>query len=332
MINSRLISNYELEDYLLGSSKVNEVEALLKQQNKTWTLSQKNYNDLKSVKKKEFDFGSFKIYLQFNPGRIISSSAKVDSKSIQERPCFLCYKNLPSEQKGILFDEKYLLLVNPFPIFEEHFTIPIINHQAQEIESSFFDMLSLAKNLGEKYTLFYNGPRCGASAPDHLHFQASPKNSMPVEVEIDNLIENSIEMKKDKNIVVYSISNYLRNIFFIESGSKEEVAKEFYRLYELIQTETNSKAEPLLNVIVSFDEKWRVFIFPRKAHRPSQFFAEGNAKILLSPAAVDFGGLLITPREEDFDKLTKNDIEDIFRQTTLDDAIIHKIIQKYSVT
>jgi len=164
MVVSKIISDSKLDKYLLGSSKVQKVEALLKEQIDSWNLASKNYKDLSSEMKKEFYFDNFKIVLQFNPGRIVSSSAKVDAKSIKERPCFLCPNNLPAEQSGLLCNDKYLLLVNPFPIFEEHFTIPLFNHEPQEIHDNFSDMLVIAKELGEKYSLFYNGPKCGASA------------------------------------------------------------------------------------------------------------------------------------------------------------------------
>ncbi len=240
----------------------------------------------------------------------------------------MCYNQLPSEQKGIICGEKYLLLVNPFPIFEEHFTIPLIEHRPQELLPHFSDMLEIAKELSGKYSVFYNGPKCGASAPDHMHFQGSPQNSMPIEKEASLLFEDAIKIKKDDGLFIYSITKYLRNLFVIESANKEKIIAEFNNLYRIIRDKTNSTEEPMMNVIASFDEKWRVFIFPRKAHRQTQYFASGKEQILLSPAAVDFGGLLITPREEDFLKITLNDIEDIFQQTTIENSLFQNIVQK----
>jgi ATP adenylyltransferase/5',5'''-P-1,P-4-tetraphosphate phosphorylase II len=327
MIESKIISDSELNKYQVANSEVKKTEALFKQQIDTWALAKKNYQDLGAVKKKEFDFDIFKIILQFNPGRITSSSAKVDAKSINERPCFLCTKNLPDEQKGILCNDKYLILVNPFPIFEEHFTIPQIEHNPQEIYPNFSDILTIAKKLGEGYTLFYNGPKCGASAPDHMHFQASPKNKIPVEYEINTLLKTSEAIVKNSTVSVYAITNYLRNFILIESNNSDSIIQEFNKLYASIQELSGNSSEPMMNVIVSYDDNWRVFIIPRKAHRPKEFFGEGDEKILLSPAAVDFGGLFITPREEDFNKITKEDIVNIFQQTSMDDLTFHKIIK-----
>lgn len=329
MEHSRLITDKDLSEYLEINSVTSKAKALFLHQTSNWELAKQNYLDLKSIKKKVFEFDGFKIVVHFNPGRIISSSAKVDAKSIEERACFLCTKNLPLEQKGVLCNENYLLLLNPFPIFEEHFTIPQLEHTPQEIENNFGDILKIAKELGVGYATFYNGPKCGASAPDHMHFQASLKNMMPIEKEIDYINEQSKELLINEKIRVAVVTNYLRNCFLIESDDKILTENEFKKLYNSIKIITTSDEEPLMNIIVTYSDMWRVYIFPRKAHRPKQFFAEGEAKILLSPAAVDFGGLLITPREEDFEKISKEDIVDIFEQTTVDEITVEKISEQY---
>ena len=329
MEHSRLITDKELSEYLEINSIASKAKALFLHQTSNWELAKQNYLDLKSIKKKFFEFDGFKIVVQFNPGRIISSSAKVDAKSIEERACFLCTNNLPLEQKGVLCNENYLFLLNPFPIFEEHFTIPQLEHKPQEIENNFGSLLKITKKIGVGYTVFYNGPKCGASAPDHIHFQASLKNMMPIEKELDYINENSRVLFNNDKIKVVAVTNYLRNCFVIESDDKILTENEFHKLYSSIKEIFTSDHEPMVNIIVTYSDKWRVYIFPRKAHRPKQFFAEGEAKILLSPAAVDFGGLLITPREEDFEKISKEDIINIFKQTTVDEITVEKISEQY---
>lgn len=329
MEDSRLITNKELSEYLETDSFAAKAKALFLQQTNIWKLAKQNYLELGSIKKKIFDFDGFEIVVQFNPGRIISSSAKVDVKSIKERACFLCTSNLPKEQKGIICNNNYILLLNPFPIFEEHFTIPQLEHKPQEIYSNFEDMLNISKELSDGYSIFYNGPKCGASAPDHMHFQASLKDKMPVEKELEYIYENSTELLSNEKIRVVAVTNYIRNLFVIESDDKIAIHKEFQKLYNAIKEKTSSDEEPLMNITATYSDKWRIFIFPRKAHRPTQFFAEGNDKILLSPAAVDFGGLLITPREEDFEKISKKDIIDIFKQTSIDEILTTSISEKY---
>jgi len=331
MGNSKIITDSDFKNYITGNSKALMVEAFINWQIDNWELAKHNYIGLEAIKKKEFHFDGFNLQLQFNPGRIVSTSAKIDAKSIGERPCFLCSNNLPKEQKALLCDTNYLLLVNPFPIFEQHFTIPHFNHIPQEIFSSFGDMLLIAKELGEKYTLFYNGPQCGASAPDHLHFQASPKNAIPIEKQTGFLLKNSEVIYNSESVSIYAVKNYLRNLFLIESNNIFAAQEEFNKLYNSLKEITNFHLEPLINVLVTFDKAWRVYIFPRKAHRPKEFFFEGDEKILISPATVDFGGLLITPRQEDFDKITKETIINIFEQTSIDDTIFENIIKNYSL-
>ncbi len=329
MGQSRLITDKELSEYLEINSTASKAQALLMHQTENWKLAKENYLHLKSIKKKIIEFDGFKIVVQFNPGRIISSSAKVDVKSIEERPCFLCTNNLPPEQRGIICDDNYLILLNPFPIFDEHFTIPQLEHKPQVIYENFGDMLNIAKELGVRYTIFYNGPKCGASAPDHMHFQASLKNMMPLEKEYSFTNEHSKDLLYSEKIRVAVISDYLRNCYLIESDDKMSIEEEFKKLYKSIKTITTSDDEPLMNIIVTYSDKWSIYLFPRKLHRPKQFFAEGSAKLLLSPAAVDLGGLLITPREEDFQKISENDIIDIFEQTMLDENIVEKISNLY---
>lgn len=329
MSDSRFITDKELSKYFEVNSVVSKTKALFLHQTNNWELAKQNYLSLKLIKKKVFEFDGFEIVVQYNSGRIVSSSAKVDSKSIKERPCFLCANNLPREQKGILCSSNYLLLLNPFPIFEEHFTIPQVEHKPQEIYNNFGDILNISKELGTRYTIFYNGAKCGASAPDHMHFQASIKNVMPAEKELDYIYENLVELFIDEKIRVATVVNYLRNSFLIESDDKTRAKEEFQKLFKSIKETTTSDEEPLMNIIVTYSDKWRIYIFPRKVHRPKQFFAEGEDKILLSPAAVDFGGLLITPRIEDFEKISKEDIIDIFKQTSVDETTIEKISEKY---
>jgi ATP adenylyltransferase/5',5'''-P-1,P-4-tetraphosphate phosphorylase II len=330
MHSSRLITIDELKEYLDGSSIAEKVRALFLQQVNNWGLAKKNYSDLNLVKQKVFQFDGFQIKVQFNPGRILSSSAKVDSISIKERPCFLCVSNLPTEQRGLACNKDYIILVNPFPIFLEHFTIPQIEHKPQRIIDNITSMFSIVKELGSEYSLFYNGPKCGASAPDHMHFQASKKDLMPIETELDFIDNNSEELVNTNSTKVLAVTNYLRKLFLIETNDINSGVAEFQKLYNFIKDATLADDEPLLNIVATYSDKWRIYVFPRKVHRPTQYFLDGDEKILLSPASVDFGGLMITPREEDFLKITKDDLIDIFAQTTISEKTFTALVHKYS--
>lgn len=308
------------------SSFSNKVEELLSSQLVEWPLAKSNFKALEGIRTKEFDMGGFTIRVQFNPARIVSSSAKVDEKSIKERKCFLCPANLPSEQRGVPFKEEYQVLVNPFPIFPEHFTIPTFEHVDQLIFDRYPDMLDLAKQMN-RHTVFYNGPKCGASAPDHAHFQAGNKGFLPIEEEI-NKIEREVVLKRG-NSTLYAIKRYMRNSFLIESDDREAAIELFNKLYSLLELKEGDE-EPMMNILVWFEEeRWYSVIFPREVHRPKCYYAEGDDNILMSPASVDLGGAFITPLEKDFNKITKEDIEAILKEICISDEAMEQIIEKF---
>ena len=287
------------------------IEHLLEEQKADWSLAKNNFEALSTVKTKIFKFDNFEILVQFNPARIQSSAAKVDAKSIQERKCFLCLGNLPIEQKGLAYGEKYTILVNPFPIFPKHFTIPTNLHIDQLILDKYADMLDLAKSL-DQYTLFYNGPKCGASAPDHAHFQAGNKGFLPLEHDVKVVGRRSIV--ESKVLKVYTLVDYLRNTIILESSNKEEMLDFFVHLYHQLELKEGEK-EPMLNILTWYESGiWYSCIVPRENHRPTCFFAEGEDNLLISPASVDMGGVLITPQEKDFNKITFSDIEKLLKE------------------
>jgi len=269
---------------------IDKVNKLFEEQLSNWELARNNYKALEQVKTKTLFVDGREYKVQFNPARIVSSAAKVDAQSIRERKCFLCAENRPPEQNGIPFKGCYTILVNPFPIFPRHLTVPATEHIPQLIAARFEDMLDLAQQLAD-YVVFYNGPKCGASAPDHFHFQAGNKGFLPIE--------------KDRN-------RY--NMICIESDKKEEVLDRFQQVYSTLEQKPEDD-EPMMNVLAWYETgKWIVCIFPRKKHRPDCYFAEGGANILISPAAVDLGGVFITPLEKDFEKITAEDIAGILQE------------------
>jgi ATP adenylyltransferase/5',5'''-P-1,P-4-tetraphosphate phosphorylase II len=296
-----------------------KAERLFEHQLKNWKLASDGYRSLTAVQIKKFEFDNFTIEAHFNPGRIISSSAKVDAKSIEARPCFLCINNLPNEQKAVKVINDYILLVNPFPIFDKHFTIPSVNHVPQTIKSEIENLLTISSMLGESYSVFYNGPGCGASAPDHLHFQSGNFGFMKIDTEYKEMINTYGEVIfKNDELVTTVVTGCLRNFISLESNNISKLTDEFESIYNLLNKE-QSDEEPMMNIICSYHSSWRLLVFPRSKHRPSYFFEEGENKLLISPAAVDLGGVLILPREEDFNKITKELIIDIFKQVILND-------------
>jgi hypothetical protein len=263
-------------------------------------------------------FPGYEISVQFNPGRIISSAAKVDTKSIEARPCFLCGNNRPPEQRGIPFGDSYIILINPFPIFRRHLTVVSLDHTPQRIEGNLGTMLELARALPE-YVVFYNGPQCGASAPDHLHFQAGNRGFLPIERDIDNL-DLSIRVAQSGGTELNLWKGYGRGIMTLKGRSPEALADIIKRFNDRFALRQPDRPEPMLNILAYHtDGQWTVHVIPRKVHRPACYFAEGAERILLSPASVDLGGVFITPREEDFRKITAEDIQTILGEVCLDE-------------
>jgi len=314
------------ENYYSDAAKL-----LFEVQKKEWQMLETGYKTLETVKTKSFQYDGFKIKVQFNSGRLTSTSAKVDAKSISERKCFLCEENLPSEQKGILYNGKYIILCNPFPIFPEHFTITHKEHQPQRILDTFSDMLDLSKDLGKHYVVTYNGPKCGASAPDHLHFQAGNKYFIPMDDEFHQ-IKNEYGKKiyEDDVLSFYAVDDGLRKFVSIESLDKELVVNTFNKFYKTYAELMNEGQEPMMNIVCIYEEEfgWRIIIYLRRKHRPDVFFAEDESKLMLSPAVIDISGVCVLPREEDFNRITKEMIENIFKEVFVGKEQFNQILKK----
>jgi hypothetical protein len=304
-----------------------QIDKLFSEQLREWELERTNYSQLEKVRIRKFSFGTFEVLVQYNPERIRSSSAKVDAKSIGDRPCFLCAKNRPPEQRGIDLDNNLTILVNPFPIFKRHLTIPSELHTDQRIGNNFDTMLSLAEAM-PLFTVFYNGPQCGASAPDHLHFQAGNIGFMPVENDFLSGRHPKL-LSSDQGMEIWKWESYLRGIITLKGNDRKKLVRVFDRLFDRLSETEPGRPEPMLNILTGYSrDEWTIHIIPRKQHRPRQFFAEGDNQILISPAAVDLGGVIITPREEDFLRITKDDIEDIFRQVCFNESELGGLINE----
>lgn len=300
---------------------------LLLRQRVDWPLAQKNYLALEHIKTKSFNMGGFTIKIQFTPSRIISSGAKIDFKNLSERKCFLCPSNLPEEQEKLAFGTDYSVLCNPYPIFTEHFTIATHKHINQEILSRFGDFLELTRQL-DAYTLFYNGPKSGASAPDHAHFQAVSRNIMPLDYEWKSLLDKQGKcLINQKDGQLYTITNYLRNGFVIKAQTGNGASSLFQTVYHSLEKK-DEETEPGMNLFGKYiDNSWVIILIPRKQHRPRQFYLEGEQQILSSPGGADIGGLFITAREEDFNKMTPEIICNIYQQVCYSNEEINEVAQ-----
>jgi len=328
MINS--ILNREGSKTIADGNLCADLADLFAKQKEEWPFLKEKFDHLQNVETRDIEFGGFSIKLQFNPDRIHSTSADIDRHLIQPKECFLCETNRPKEQRGILYGKQFELLCNPYPILPDHFTVVKRKHTSQSLVLHLKEFLNITADLGEKYTLFYNGPRCGASAPGHMHFQAITKNVLPVEKDFDMLRPDFVKSRfSNEKISINLSSNYMRYFIAIESSSIKEVVLFFKSLHVILKKLTQPGQEPLMNVLANFEDgNWRLIIFPRAKHRPSHYFAAGEKQIVVSPAAVDLGGIMITPRKEDFEKITKETLTEIFRQVTLTKEMYEYLLKK----
>jgi hypothetical protein len=303
------------------------LQQLLLDQKKTWREFADGYDALRAIKTRDIDCDGDFVTLQFNPQRIKSASAPVDEQAIQSRQCFLCIENLPDEQRGILYQDYFLILCNPAPIFDRHFTISHVTHQKQSIEAVPEIFLDLAREFGPSYTIFYNGPKCGASAPDHMHFQACPANVLPIEALAADDSKRVLK-KKEGTVSIWALSTCGRQVILIESGDKKDMELAIRRLVEAMRKTLGVSDEPMLNVLCSFTGgMWRLIVFPRSKHRPDVYYLQGDDRVLISPGAVDLGGLIITPIEKDFISVDSKLIKDIFREVCLDSQAVEQILR-----
>jgi len=285
---------------------------LLHEQTSEWPALAGGYSSLHHVQMRSIEFDGFEIKLQYNPGRIISSIAKTDPKSLAGRRCFLCASNRPQQQRGIEFGSRYTILCNPFPIFPEHFTVADREHRPQAIDAGarFRDLLDLAAAVGSKYVALYNGPQSGASAPDHMHFQAGSRSFLPLDGEYDRV---KWPVRETNSLAIFRSESYLRGFIAFESADRDAIVRAFAAL---LNDPPGTEHEPMMNIIASYEpsQHWRAVVFPRTRHRPSFYSAEGDERILLSPASVEMGGVCTLPIERDFHRLTREHVVQMYEE------------------
>lgn len=329
-----------------------EIQEFIDRQLKSWPAAQESHQKLQSVITKELCSDPFGLSAQFNPARMVSTNAKIDAKSIQKRPCFLCTRNLPAEQEALQLEGRYQLLVNPFPILPNHITIPTRRHTPQHILPYFPTMCKMAWNCPDRL-FFYNGPVCGASAPDHMHLQAGQRGIVPIEKDwknydmnceklypIDSDQEEEIEnlLSHNSHCGIYYLKNYACPVFIIRTCPEDQPDPLFERLYHALPN-YDGEYEPRMNILCwrqSFtsgkEDEVITLVFPRKKHRPDCYYEDSDKQLLVSPGALDMGGLLITPRQTDFDKITAEQAIAILKEVTLDENEIKEVIRKIEGT
>ena len=316
------------QQMLQGKADIMEdssISRFFNRQMEKWADARHRFRDLKHVETHQL---SDQLKVQWNPARIVSTGAKIDKKTLGDRPCFLCDKNRPKEQISKQIDERFLLLVNPFPILPVHFTIPARKHQPQSIYKNYGEMHRFL-SLHSELMVFYNGPKCGASAPDHLHFQAGTSGILPLQANWQRLSRNLtdiISLNDDEKIAL--IHDFVVPAFVIISKSEDSDEALFHRLYKSMPVR-GDETEPMMNIIAwRKGDEYISVVIPREKHRPEAYFAEGDAQMMVSPGALDMSGLIITPREEDFRKLTEESATAILQECGVSTDKMNSIITK----
>lgn len=317
-----------------------------------WPLACENYRALKNVQVREVEVGGLIVKLQFNPARIVSSAARLSKEAIAARKCFLCRENRPQEQMLVKFDgrkgKKYHILVNPYPIFPDHLVIAMNRHTDQSIWKRYVDMLDLARKY-DGFTFFYNGPKSGASAPDHHHFQAAPKGLIPLQNDIDRLWKDIRDEKEgcagqeqnaggldflisEQDASLYHYSKFTTGIFALKAETSKSAAKMFYRLLDCVELQDGDK-EPQFNLFTWWqDGEFRSIVILRSRHRSHHYFSDGPDHLTMSPGCADMGGVFIVPVEDEYHKITPELLTEMVQEVSVSKGQETRIINRLTRT
>ncbi len=297
---------------------------LLESQKSTWAQLREGHTRLDACLERRMAVDGLAVLLQCNPQRIVSTAADTNPAAISKRACFLCPQNLPPEQRIILYHHRFLVLCNPFPIFAAHFTVAHVEHLPQALRGSWPSLLQLARDFGHDFAVLYNGPLCGASAPDHLHFQAVPLAAIPV---LNAGTGDRTKVQEQGGVAVCKARGGLGPALMAESGNMPALIAWAKRTLTAARRLLSQPGEPLVNLFCLYrEQKWQIFMFIRRQHRPSAYYRTGDEQVLISPGAVDMGGLIILPRKQDFHRLTTALIQEIINEICLPETLLDEIV------
>lgn len=332
----RLLGGAHLE--LAGSDAdllPDKIDSLISHQTAHWPMMRAGYLGLENVRTKRLEnpeaSGSYLI-VQHNPARIRSTAARVDQASIQSRKCFLCPENLPAEEMAVEYGKDFVIACNPFPVLDRHLSIIHRDHIEQRIGGHVGTLLGLARDLGPDYLALYNGPRCGASAPDHLHLQACSRALLPIESSLARL-EPVYRRASEENdlydgMMVGILEDFGRSVVVLRGRLVTDLSVALTRLLANFARITSDSSEPMINIVCTNDDGlWTIYLFPRARHRPASFFAEGDQRVTVSPGAIDMAGVIVVPREEDFSRIGVQEISGIFSEVSSGRELVRELAQ-----
>ena len=318
------LSEGKSEDTAADSS----LQRFFNRQLEIWADARQHFRDLQNVKTRELSCGEITLKLQFNPARMVSTGASIDKKTIAKRPCFLCEQNRPKEQMQKQVDRNFTLLVNPYPIMPQHFTIPLKAHRPQSIGMNYGEIYRLL-DAYPTLTVFYNGPKCGASAPDHMHFQAICSGMLPLQNDWARLSRDlDVIIEKDGKGSIAIAKGAAIPLFVIRSNDASTGEQLFRALYTVLPMH-GGDTEPMMNIVAWHDETAYIsVVIPRSKHRPDCYFCDGDAKRMVSPGALDMSGFIVTPRKEDFERITPDEALGILKECAMQPAEFTETLEK----
>lgn len=291
---------------------LNEIDSLFEEQRQSWPRLARGVEGLAQARTRRMRIDWFDVFVRHIPHRVTSTTAAVDRDSVAKRPCFLCSGNLDPEERGVPFNQDYTVYCNPFPIISHHLTIVYDKHENQRIAGQVGTMLDIAAAL-PGYFVIYNGPECGASAPDHMHFQAGLRDLFPIE-------------KETVSVRGLCVGKYARNVFVFRESDRAALVHKIDRTIELLADVTHKHPEPLINIALFHEwREWTAYIFPRGTHRPRVFY---SGELTVSPASIDLCGIFVVPLAKDFERIGGSDIDAIFREVTLPDKLCQEVAAK----
>lgn len=284
------------------------IQLLFEHQREAWPALRDGEAALHELQKKTLTLNGNSIVVQANPGRRRSTMAKTDAQSVAARPCFLCPRNMPAEERGVAFED-LVVLPNPFPVLPLHCTIAAVEHRPQLIAGRIGSFLRLAAAIGPELMALYNGPRCGASAPDHFHFQAVSAGDIP-------LLNELAELPRD--CLVQAYTSFGRNMLVFVGTDATSVETAIEQSIKALSQLDQSNDEPKFNLMAhSQPQRLTVALFPRTAHRPARFFDQGASRLAVSPAVLEMCGILVTSEPEDFHRVMAETALAIYDEVTV---------------
>jgi len=334
MWTQRIIPDSDLAPYIArypDHSLASRMKALYDQQKRIWARLRRGHEDMRKAQIRRIELENQWVLCLHSPHRIESVSARVDVHSIANRPCFLCPQNLYDQEKGLPYGDDYAILCNVSPIFDFHLVITHRDHVPQQIEGHLDDALRLVQDLSPQFVLIYNGPRCGASAPDHLHFQAFPRGNLPLEDQIwgDHPSQIPGIVTGREGILMAAPHGFSRRFLTFDSDHRGALSFWFHRTLETLAKTTGMTGEPMINLVMAYHEgQWRMILFPRERHRPRCYHNRGDRQLLISPGAIDMAGVFVIPRENDYHRIDARILRGIYEEVTLSEDRFSRLMEE----